>query len=68
MQYLKRTSNYLERIALFDLTHMMSMVDPITIDLDTLRIDNGCSLEKEFTQLIRMNPQMILYLNVNQVD
>ena len=31
---------------------MMSMVDPIAIGVDTLRIDSGCSLEKEFTELI----------------
>ena len=53
---LRRSSNYLERIALSNPTHMMSMVDPIAIGLETLRIDSGCSLEKEFTELIRMNP------------
>ena len=42
--------------------------DPIAIGVETLRIDSGCSLEKEFTQLIRMNPSMVLYLTVNQVD
>ena len=47
---------------------MMSMVDPIAIDVETLRIDSGCSLEKEFTELICMNPRMVLYLTVNQVD
>ena len=47
---------------------MMSMADPIAIDVETLRIDNGCYLEKEFTKLIRMNPCMVLYLTVNQVD
>ena len=35
---------------------MMSMVDPVAIDVETLRIDSGCSLEKEFTKLIDMNP------------
>ena len=30
--YLRGTSNYLERITLFDLTHMMSMADPVAID------------------------------------
>ena len=34
----------------------MSMADPIAIGVETLRIDSGCSLEKEFTELIRMNP------------
>ena len=47
---------------------MMSMADPIAIGVETLRIDSGCSLEKEFTELIRMNPLMVLYLTVNQVD
>ena len=56
MGYSRRTSNYLERIALSNLSHMMSMADPIAIGLETLRIDSGCSLEKEFTEFIRMNP------------
>ena len=46
----------MKRIVLSDPSHMMSMVDPIAIGVDTLRIDSGCSLEKEFTELIRMNP------------
>ena len=50
MGYLRRISNYPERIFLFDLTHMMSMADPIAIGVETLRIDSGCSLEKEFTE------------------
>ena len=50
------TLNYLERIALSNPTHMMSMADPIAIDIETLRIDSGCSLEKEFIELICMNP------------
>ena len=56
MGYSRSTSNYLERLALSDLTHMMSMVDPVAIGVETPRIDSGCSLEKEFTELIRMNP------------
>ena len=56
MRYSRRTLNYLERIALFNPTHMMSMADPIAIGVETLRIDSGYSLEKEFTELIRMNP------------
>ena len=68
MGYSRRTSNYPERIALSNPTHMMSMTDPIAITVKTLRIDNRCSLEKEFTELIRMNPRMLLYLTVNQVD
>ena len=68
MGYSTRTSNYPKRIDLSNPTHMMSMADPIAIGVETLRIDNGCSLEKEFTELIRMNPWIVLYLTVNQVD
>ena len=56
MGYLRRTSNYPERIALSNPTHMMRMADPIAINVETLMIDSGCSLEKEFTELIRMTP------------
>ena len=54
--YSRWTSNYPKRIALSNPTHMMSMADPVAIGVETLRIDSGCSLEKEFTELIRMNP------------
>ena len=53
--YSRRTSNYSERIAISDLTHMMSMADPVAIGVETQRIDRGCSFEKEFTELIHMN-------------
>ena len=56
MGYLRRTSNYSRRITLSDPTHMMSMGDHIAISVETLRIASGCSLEKEFTELIHMNP------------
>ena len=56
MGYSRRTSNYPERITLSDLTHTMSMADPIAIGVETPRIDSGCSLEKEFTELNRINP------------
>ena len=56
MGYSRRTSNYPERIALSNPSHMMSIGDPIAISVETLRTDSGCSLEKEFTELIRMNP------------
>ena len=55
MGYSRGTSNYLERIILCDLTYM-SMTDTLAIGEDTLRIYSGCSLEKEFIELIRMNP------------
>ena len=44
------------QIILFNPTHMMSMADLIAIDVETLRIDSGCSSEKEFIELIGMNP------------
>ena len=56
MGYSRRTSNYPERMTLSDLTHMMSIADPVAIGVKTPRIDCGCSLEKEFTEVIRMNP------------
>ena len=56
MGYSRRTSNYPERIALSNPSHMMTMAHPIAIGVERLRIDSGCSLEKEFSELIRMNP------------
>ena len=67
MRYSRRTLNYLERIALSNQTHMMSMADPVAIGVETLRIDSRCSFEKEFTELIRMNHLIVLYPTVNQV-
>ena len=55
MGYSRGTLNYLNRIALSNLTHMMSIVDLVAINVKTLRIYSVCSLEKEFTELIRMN-------------
>ena len=63
MGYSRETLNYLERIILFDPTHMMSMVDPLAIDVETLRIESGCSLEKEFNELIRMNRLIVIILD-----
>ena len=34
---------------------MMNMVVLVAIDVETLRIDNECSLEKEFIELIHIN-------------
>ena len=56
MGYSRKTLNYTERITLSNPTHMMSMADPIAIGVKTLRIDSGCSLEKDFTELIRRSP------------
>ena len=54
MRY-SRTLNYYDRITLFDLTHKMSMADPIAIDVETLMINNRRSLKKDFTKLICIN-------------
>ena len=56
MGYSRRTSNYPEIITLCNPSQMMSMADRIAIGVETLRIDSGCSLEKEFIELIRINP------------
>ena len=53
-------SNYLERIVLSDPTHMMSMVDLVTIWAETLWLDSGCSFEKDFTKLICMTVNGII--------
>ena len=68
MGYPKRTLNYLERIASSNPTHMTSMVDHMTIIIKTPRIHSLCSLEKEFIELIRMNPLMVLCQTVNHHD
>ena len=36
-----KTSNYLETITLSDLTHMVSMADPVAIDVETPRMIVG---------------------------
>ena len=53
----------MERITLSNPTHMMSMGDPVAINVETLRIDRGCSLKKEFIELICMNPWMVIIYN-----
>ena len=59
MRYLRRTSNYSERITLSNPTYMKSMADPVAIGVETLMTDSGCSLEKEFIELIRINSLMV---------
>ena len=63
MIYSRGTSNYLKRIALSDPTHLMSMAYPVDIGVETLRIDSGCSLETEFTELIHINLLMVIIPN-----
>ena len=36
------------------------------INVETLTINSGCSLEKEFVELIYKNLLMVLYLTTNQ--
>ena len=38
----------------------MSMADLVAIGVEKLQIDSGCSLEKEFPELICMNPLMVI--------
>ena len=54
--YSRGTSDCPKRILPFDWTHMISMVDHLAIGVDILSIDSVCSLEKEFIELIHMNP------------
>ena len=56
MGYSRRTSNYQERITLSNSAHMIGAADLVAISIETPRITSGCSLEKEFTELICMNP------------
>ena len=42
---------------------MMTMTDIVAISVETLKIDSGFSLEKEFTELIPMNSLMIIIPN-----
>ena len=46
VRYLRRTSNYLEKITLFDPTHVISIAHPVAVSVETPRTDNGDSLEK----------------------
>ena len=68
MGYSRKTSNYPKRIELSYSTYLMIMFNYVAIGVETLRIDSGCSLEKEFTKLIGVNLSMVLYLTFNQVD
>ena len=56
MGYSIRTSNYPERITLYGLTHMVGSIDLVATCVETLKIYNSCFFEKEFFELICMNP------------
>ena len=45
----------------------MSVSDPVSIGVETPKIINRYSLE-EFSKWIYMDPWMVLYLTINQVD
>ena len=62
LSIIEKDIDYPERIVLSDLTHMMCMADLITIGVDTLSIDIGCSFTRELSELICMNPLLVLYL------
>ena len=68
MRYLGKTSDYLKRISLCDITHIMSMVDLVAIHVKTQHIYSGCSLEKVFIKFIHKNLVMVIYVVGNQVD
>ena len=56
MRYFRSILNYLERIILSNLTHIMSKADLVAISVETPRIYSGCYLEKESSELICVNP------------
>ena len=55
VEYSEKKLNCLKKIILYNLNHMINIVDFIAISVETLRIDSVCFLEKEFTKLIQMN-------------
>ena len=56
MRYLRRTLNYLETIALSNLTHVMIMTNLVAIGVETPMKASRCSVKKEFSELIYINP------------
>ena len=66
MRYSRRTLNYPGTIALSVLTHVISIADHVAIGVERPRIESGCSLEKDFTELICMNHLMVLYPTIDQ--
>ena len=44
--YSRKTSNYPERITLFDLTHVMSMANLVAIDVETPMIEKWVLFEE----------------------
>ena len=46
----------------------MSMVNLVPIGVEIEWMYNRCSLEKEFIELININPSTFIYPIINQVD
>ena len=67
MGYLRSILNCPKNIALYDLTHMMSMNHLEATNVEISMIDSGSSLVKEFIELILMNPLIVLNLTINKV-
>ena len=47
---------------------MISIIDYVALDVETLRINSKYYLEKNFTKLMYVNTTMLLCLIINQVD
>ena len=47
---------------------MISVADPFAINIEIPRIDSRCPLEKDFTELIHMNPLMVLCQIINHIN
>ena len=61
----EKVIRYPDRIQMHYLTRKMRMIDPMIICVETPRHVIGCSLGKEFIELIRMNHRIILYMIIN---
>ena len=68
MGNLRTASNYLKRITLYDLAHLMSMTNHIVFGVEILKIDSWCCLEKEVTKLIRMNRSLVLCWDLRSIS
>lgn len=55
-------------IVILALTHMIRIIDLVIICVETLKRGIECFLKKSFIKLIYMNPYIVLYLTINQVD
>ena len=53
---------------LSNLIDVMSLIEPVAISIETLMIDNECYFWKYFIEFISMDPRMVLYLTINQVN